>query len=113
MAAAPVLVYFHLHHEQASLDPGPQDRQHNAVPLRSQELERTSDVFRRFRPALAAAWSSTAAQDPQSYASQRGQRAVAKAQGPGVEAGGPPVGRRGCVPWSGVKPEACDLIGDQ
>ena len=20
---------------------------------------------------------------------------------------------RGCVPWSGVKPEACDLIGDQ
>jgi len=21
--------------------------------------------------------------------------------------------RAGCVPWSGVKPEACDLIGDQ
>jgi hypothetical protein len=20
---------------------------------------------------------------------------------------------QGCVPWSGVKPEACDLIGDQ
>ena len=48
--------------EQAGVDPGPKDRQHNAVPLRSQELERTSDVPRQFRPA--AAWRTTAPQDP-------------------------------------------------
>ena len=49
-------------HEEAGLDPGPQDRQRNAVPIRSQELERTSDVLCRFRPA--AAWRTTTAQDP-------------------------------------------------
>jgi hypothetical protein len=80
------------------VDPGPQDHQHIAVPLRSQELERAPDVLRRFRPA--AAWRTTTAQDPQSYAPQRGQGAVAKAQGPGVEAGGPPVRRRrGRLSW--------------
>ena len=73
------------------MDPGPQDHQHNAVPLRSQELERTPNVFRRFRPTDA--WCATAAQDPQSHAPQRRQGTVDKAQGPGVEAGGPPVGR--------------------
>jgi len=41
-------------HEQAGVDPGPQDHQHNAFPLGSQELERIPDVLRRFRPT--AAW---------------------------------------------------------
>ena len=45
-------------------------------------------------PGRLLNWIATAAQVPQSYAPQRGQGAVAKAQGPGVEAGGPPVGRR-------------------
>jgi hypothetical protein len=30
-------------------------------------------------------------------------------QAPGRDTGG----EQGCVPWSGVKAEACDLIGDQ
>jgi hypothetical protein len=47
--------------EQAGVDPGPQDHQHHAVPLGSQELERIPDVLRRFR--TAAAWRTTTAQD--------------------------------------------------
>ena len=80
------------------MDPGPKNRQHDAVPLRSQDLERAPDVLRRFR--TAAAWSTTAAQNPQSHAPQRGQGAVAQAQGPGMETGDPPVGRRrGRLSW--------------
>ena len=78
--------------ELASVDPGPKDHQHDAIPPGSQELERIPDVLRRFRSA--AAWRTTAAQDSKSHATKRRQGAVAKAQGPGLEAGGPPVGRR-------------------
>ena len=49
MAAVPVLEYFRLCHEEAGVDPGRKDRQRDAVPLRSQELERLPDVLRRFR----------------------------------------------------------------
>jgi hypothetical protein len=51
---------------EASVDPGPQDRQHGAVPLGSQELERRPDVFRGFQAPTD--WSATIAQDPQALA---------------------------------------------
>jgi hypothetical protein len=38
MAAAPVLTDLHQYFDEAGLDPGPKDRQRDAVPLRSHEL---------------------------------------------------------------------------
>lgn len=77
--------------ERASVDPGPKDRQHHAVPPGFQELEHIPDVLRRFRPATA--WGTTAAQDPHPHAQERRQEALAQAPGPEVEAGGSPAGR--------------------
>ena len=69
-----VQVYSRERHGEAGLDSGPQNRQHGAVPLGSQELERRPDVLRGLRPP--ADWGATATQDPQVHKAGRCSEAV-------------------------------------
>ena len=89
------------------MDPGPSDREHGAIPLGSQELERRPLVLRGLR--TAADGCATAAEDAAAYAAGRRSKASARAQGEGVADGAASLGRRRLPVIQAVREEEADV----